>query len=207
MHKTYIISLLIACVILSLGGISVYQYNLLCTERQTENELIKEAQNNSVLTANNQEPIVKRDTEYIMEKYDAASLKLTEEKLTVPVEMFGLSREELIDYVNKYQESPTLDDIGKGFLSAEVISFSKDKIIIRKNYEGSLEEDALTTDCFILVAENDYASVYRNDYSHLYMTTDIPLERLSSELKQEIMDGKIFYSTEELYHFLEDYTS
>jgi hypothetical protein len=194
--------------LLVLCGICAYQYSKLSVipmeEAKAEEE---EAPGTAILTGNNKEAIIRKDTKYVLEKYNAADYTLTEEEINVPVEMLGLSRTELIDYLKRYEESPTLEDINRGFLSVEVISFSDDKIIIRKNYEGTLEDDALKEDCYILVSEKGYVSVYLNDYNTFYTYTDIKTNDLPEDLRQEIMDGKILNTAKELYNFLETYTS
>lgn len=208
MNKKLSISFFMGIMLLVLCGICAYQYSKLSIipmeEAKAEEE---EAPGTAIFTGNNNEAIIKADTKYILEKYNASDYTLTEDEIDVPVEMLGLSRTELIDYLKRYEESPTLEDINRGFLSVEVISFSDDKIIIRKNYEGSLEDDALKEDCYILVSERGYVSVYINDYKTFYTYTDIKTDDLPESLRQEIMDGKILNTAKELYNFLETYTS
>ena len=57
-----------------------------------------------------------------------------------------------------------------------------------------------------MVADH-FIVVYEEDRSTLYMNTDILLERLPDSLQREIMEGKFVASEEELYLFLESYSS
>ena len=57
-----------------------------------------------------------------------------------------------------------------------------------------------------MVADH-FIVVYREDKQTLYMNTDILLEDLSDTLQTEVMKGKYVETEEELYHFLESYSS
>ena len=49
--------------------------------------------------------------------------------------------------------------------------------------------------------------VYRGDRQTVYMNTDILLESLSDVLQAEIMQGKYLETEEEVFNFLESYSS
>ena len=68
---------------------------------------------------------------------------------------------------------------------------------------SSLPSDAL----FILRDEDGYLTVYLIATDTVYMYTDILTELLPEHLKKEIAEGKTFASPEELYGFLESYSS
>ena len=58
------------------------------------------------------------------------------------------------------------------------------------------------------VTEPDgYLSVYRADQKTKYMDTDISVKELNDDIKEEIRHGKKFENAEELYGFLENYSS
>ena len=60
---------------------------------------------------------------------------------------------------------------------------------------------------FLLREENGKIVVYRGDSGLLYEQTDISPDGLPPELQQEIRSGKTLAGEEELYDFLENYTS
>ena len=60
---------------------------------------------------------------------------------------------------------------------------------------------------FYLMVADHFIVVCEEDRSTLYMNTDILLERLPDSLQREIMAGKHVSSEEELYLFLESYSS
>lgn len=60
---------------------------------------------------------------------------------------------------------------------------------------------------YIIREEDGYLSVYFGDYDTLYMYTGIAYQGLPEELKKEISNGKTFDTLEDLYRFLESYSS
>lgn len=67
--------------------------------------------------------------------------------------------------------------------------------LIQKSYE------------YVIVAEDGYLSLYRADQKTKYMDTDISVKELNDDIKEEIRHGKKFENAEELYGFLENYSS
>ena len=60
---------------------------------------------------------------------------------------------------------------------------------------------------YVLLPEDGFVAVYQADRETLYATTGILLENLPDNLQEEIQDGKIIDSEEQLYNFLENYSS
>ena len=60
---------------------------------------------------------------------------------------------------------------------------------------------------FILSYDDEYVVVYHADRKTLYSNTDIRISSLPVDLQKEIAEGKEIYSEEELYNFLENYSS
>ena len=60
---------------------------------------------------------------------------------------------------------------------------------------------------YIMVTEDGYLTVYLADTQTRYMYTDIRYERLPEELQEKISRGMKFETLEELYDFLENYSS
>ena len=60
---------------------------------------------------------------------------------------------------------------------------------------------------YVVIEEDDYLSVYYADKKTKYMDTDIRFDELSIRLQKEIKAGKTFETSEELYDFLENYSS
>ena len=57
------------------------------------------------------------------------------------------------------------------------------------------------------MVEDGKIIVMEDDQKTVYLTTEIYAEDLSDPLKQELIIGKYIHNIEELYGFLESYTS
>lgn len=66
---------------------------------------------------------------------------------------------------------------------------------IQKNYE------------YVIVEEDGYLTVYHADLKTKYMDTDISIKELDDDVRASIQNGKKFENAEELYSFLENYSS
>lgn len=72
---------------------------------------------------------------------------------------------------------------------------------------ASVDGQALKADCYYLMEENGYIVVYLSDKKTAYEYTDISYDRLPANLRNEIRNGKYVGSQDELYGFLENYSS
>lgn len=60
---------------------------------------------------------------------------------------------------------------------------------------------------YILRSHDGYVAVYEFPGNEIYEYTDVILETLPEGLQEEILEGKYLKNEEELYNFLENYTS
>ena len=76
-------------------------------------------------------------------------------------------------------------------------------------HEESVSTDGEVSDreCFYLYSLNGYLIVYAGDNKTVYEYTDIPTDNLPETIQLEIKNGKFIESKEELYGFLENYSS
>lgn len=88
-----------------------------------------------------------------------------------------------------------------------------EKIRIEEQQAGS-DTSSVTTDSrvsknngYYLFEVNGYIVVYLSDRQTPYEYTDIHYEELPDLIRQEIRNGKYIANTEELYGFLENYSS
>ena len=74
--------------------------------------------------------------------------------------------------------------------------------------ETSIESANMTLPYqYLVIAEDGYLNVYMDDKQTLYMYTDIKLEELPLETAQKVSKGLTFKTLEDLYRFLEAYSS
>ena len=60
---------------------------------------------------------------------------------------------------------------------------------------------------YYLMELNGYVTVYFSDKTTIFEYTNIPVDKLSDDLKSEIRTGKYLESQTEVYGFLENYSS
>lgn len=146
------------------------------------------------------EPVITADTSYVVISYDLQSGTAKEEKEITPDSYIGYNRIKLEEALNAYDKSPSLTDLEKGYLGIELLSFSPEKVIIQKNYEK--KENG-----YYLLNENHKVVVYDKSLQYLYMDTGIRTKDLPDALQQEVLHMKYIANENELYHFLESYSS
>ena len=156
----------------------------------------------SLEVAMSEEPAVTANTRYIVREYDVIADQMIETEEKAPDKFIGLSRDRLADEIADYNRNPSLTDLELGFTYMELVSFSPEKVVVQKSYETAEEEKG-----FFLLNEDHYVVVYDHTLSHVYMNTDILVERLPEKLQEEIIKMKFVEDERELYNFLESYTS
>lgn len=201
MKKTYVLSLFL----FALLSISVYFLTYKVSRdiyEDESNQIELDTQELVVSADTNNDQTVTNTTKYILEQYNSKEFTLNEESLPTPADFVGLNREQLINYLHDYEESPSLEDRQLGFESFELVSFSQDQIVLRKTYHPYADNYK-----YYLIAENGLVTVYYSDESTVYEYTNITTEDLPEELKEEILKGKYIKTLDELYNFLENYSS
>lgn len=207
--------LILSGVMLGLGGYTAIKaeqffypnrYQVKETRNYTKQQIQKNIANDDmqpqvIETAVNDIPVVTADTMYLIEKVDLINGTVQESEESIPVKYIGLDREALVQELEAYDSNPPLTELEQGFETIELTAFSKDRVVICKYYK--LEKD---TGYYLMVADH-FIVVYREDKKTLYMNTDILLENLNDALQAEIMQGKYVETEEELYNFLESYSS
>ena len=142
------------------------------------------------------------DTKYIIVEYNVKDNSKNEIEDSLPEKYLGMTRKNLEDALEEYRHNPTLEDIEKGFSNIQLDSFSNEEVRITKTYHP-LEK---ASGYYLMVLDGKIV-VMEEDKETIYLTTDIYAEALSDSLKQELIVGKFIYDIEELYGFLESYTS
>ncbi len=154
--------------------------------------------------SNTQKLITTCDTRYIIIEYNQNNNTQIETEMKIPEKYMGMTREELEDSLIEYQQNPTLEDLEKGFVHIQLESFSTKEVRIGKSYNPMPIEKK--SGYYLMVSDGKIV-VMEEDKKTIYLTTDIYVEALSDTLKQELILGKFIYDIEELYGFLESYTS
>ena len=94
------------------------------------------------------------------------------------------------------------DEKQRGLISYELSSFSESEVVLRKTYYR--EEN---TARFYLDVQMGRVVVCQTEDDSLYAYTELKFAELPEALQREILAGKYIETVEELYHFLETYSS
>ncbi len=205
--------IILSCTMLGLGGYAAlraeqfFYPNRYQTREQTESltkqtQSAEEPEEQVIEAAAEEIPVVTADTAYLVEEVDLTDGTIQEKEEAIPVKYIGLDRERLVEELASYDANPPLTELERGFETVELTSFSKDRVVICKYYKAEEEPQGY----YLMVADH-FIVVYREDKKTLYMNTDILLEDLDDALQAEIMQGKYMASEDEVYHFLESYSS
>lgn len=176
--------------------------SILQSEIEIEQDLSKKQMEEVIEATTKKQEVVLVDTQYILQEFDVVTNQTTEEIKNIPEYLLGLTREEVIAYLNVYMHNLTLDEIQKGLLSFELVSFSSDKIIVKKTYNQDLVPYK-----YCMVVREGMLVVYHCDKKTVYEYTGIYYKDLPEEEQAKLMDGIYIESDEELYGILENYSS
>ena len=141
-------------------------------------------------------------TKYVLETYDISTNTTSVEELNVPAKFIGLSRDELIELLSMELKGMPLSEYQKGLVSYSLISFSDEKIVLRKSYNQNLIQYK-----YYLAIHNNEIIVYYSDKRTIYENTGIDASCLSEHAQTELSVGKYVKDEDELYSLLESYSS
>ena len=203
MKKLYVACFFILGITFTLIYYAGYQVTKISLQAETNIETTTMPQATNVVVADRvKESIINRKTNYILETYMLNDNTIKEETLPMPIEFLGYTRNDLINYLNKYMEKLKEIEIKEGLVSFELVSFSSSVIVLRKTFHIK-EPEYL----FYLKIERGNVTVYQIEDDQVYAYTDIKMVYLPDEMQLEILNGKYFENIGELYEFLETYSS
>ena len=141
-------------------------------------------------------------TQYVLAETDINRHTVVETSWSLPNKYVGMNREQFLTAMEIYQASPPLKELERGFVGLEVLSFSRERVVVQMNY-SYIQPSA----SFYLAVYNNEVIVYLDDRETVYIETKIRLDSLPEELQQDIIQMILVESEEELYNFLEAYSS
>lgn len=171
-------------------------------KNEISKSIIEVDTNEEVTAAIQNEEVITADTKLITIEYDLKTKTQVSSESNIPLKYIGLNREEFIEEMEVYEISPALSDVRKGFHSLSVNSFSRSRIELQKNYIKQEENIH-----YYIVSKDNKLIVYYDDLETVYITTDIRTDSLPESVQLEILQMKYFETEEELYNFLESYSS
>lgn len=142
------------------------------------------------------------DTEYVLEETDVLNHTVVENIGRLPNKYVGMDRDQFIKAMEVYADFPPLSEMERGFIGLNVLSFSRDRVVVQMNYEL-----VQPTESFYLAVYDNEVVVYLDDRTTVYIETGIRLDSLPESLQQSIIDMMWIENEEKLYNFLENYSS
>lgn len=143
------------------------------------------------------------ETEYVLEERDIDGQTTVETTWRLPDKYVGMNREQFVEAMKLYEASPPLAEMSRGFESLEVISFSRERVVVQMNYRYVRPSSSFYLAVFdneVVVLLEDKETVYIDD-------TQIMLEELPEDIQQDIIGMLRIENEEKLYAFLEAYSS
>lgn len=150
----------------------------------------------------NQTNVVTPSTKYVLETYDVVNQSLESDSLNTPEFLIGLTREEVTKYLKKYMEEVPFEEYEKGLLSYELVSFSTNKVVLRKNYNSNK-----VSYLYYLAVEDGMITVFYSDKTTVFDYTDIEVSKLAVQDQERLKYGVYIKDLQELYGILESYSS
>ena len=123
------------------------------------------------------------DTEYVLKETDILRNTSVETSWQIPHKYIGMTRERFLETMNLYAEHPPLSELERGFVGLEVLSFSREKVVVRMDYRYLQPSDGF----YLAVCDNEVV-VYLEDRSTIYINTGIALDSLPEKIQMQIMD-------------------
>lgn len=142
------------------------------------------------------------DTEYVLEETNVLDHTVVKTVGRLPDKYVGMNRERFLDAMEIYEMAPPLSEQERGFVSLEVLSFSRERVVVRMNYRYLQPSES-----FYLAAYNNEVWVYLEDRETVFIETEIRVDSLPEDLQRQIIQMMWVESEEELYNFLESYSS
>lgn len=142
------------------------------------------------------------DTEYVLEETNILDQSVVETTWRLPAQYVGMNRQQFLEVMDQYEAHPPLSEKERGFVSLEVLSFSRERVVVQMNYRYVQPSSS-----FYLAVYDNEVVVYLEDKKTIYINTEIPLSSLPEETQQEIIEMMWIPDEEGLYNILENYSS
>ena len=154
------------------------------------------------LDASSNSGMLRMDTEFFVCEVNDDTGEKIETIKDLPTKYVGLDLEGFMEVMEQYNAAPPLSEREKGFEYLEVLRFSRDRVMIQKHYSEKKRKNG-----YYLAIMDHHVVVLCEDQSTIYMTTDISLQMLPENVREELINKRYVENEMELFDFLEAYTS
>lgn len=138
-----------------------------------------------------EKPLINEKTKIIKRERYTKGMQFFKESFEKPsTDIIGINEKDAREYFK-----------GKGY---ELHEFTKNSIIISKDI------DAWPEGCFVIKENEDYIAIYKVDSKgelKLFVTTEVTLEEIPEQEREEVKRGKIYETMDEVDSIMEGYSS
>lgn len=156
----------------------------------------------TVETAKEKNKIIAGEAVLVLQSYNKQNTTTVEETLDIPSQFIGMSREQVVAYLEDYMENLSLEEYLEGLCAYEMISFSSEKLVLKKTFDTDAIEFR-----FYVIAENNEVVVYYSDKKTVYQYTGISVDSLYAEEQNQLKYGILIKDEKELFGLLENFSS
>lgn len=204
MKKTslYVAGTFLTIMLLSLCYYGSYRLSYNHFKEDTKQQTAEKKQEEIVETDTIKVATITPMTQCIMEEYDIDTGTVTDKRMSILEKFVGYTRDELAEYLNTFMEEMPQTEKSKGLVSYDLVSFSDDKIVLRKTYDSNQANYK-----YFMIGENEEIVVYYSDKKRVFEYTGLMLETLPKKELKKLMTGFYVKDKAELYGILENYSS
>ena len=166
---------------------------------QAEKEKAEEQES---VSAGSTEDKLNIETIYQVESYDVQTEATTTTYETLPEALVGADKEKAMEYCKKYMNNLSADEFLLGLQSMGVVTFSAERVVVRKIYDSSKIEYK-----YYLISIDDEVVVYYGDKKNIYEYTGITTSSLDIKEQKALKNGVEVRDEDELFAILENYSS
>lgn len=145
-------------------------------------------------------PVTKNTTFEIEHYYPDEQRTLIEQINSMPM-LLGCDKEGIIDYLEEYMKHLSYEEREKGLSSYEMVSYNDNHICFRKIYKKQEYKG------YYAKSFNGTIVILNGDGKTVYEYTQITINNLPEELQKEVLQGYLLENEEDLYNFLENYST
>ena len=185
-----------------MGLLLILAYQISLSYAMVERPGHIEESNQSSVPADNTPEVVTNETKIVVESYDASGALTEREELPVDASLIGNNRLDMLVYANNYRETAPQEETDAGLERMVLESYSPEVVTLVKYYGTPKEKTG-----YYIGIRDDVVIVYLEDRSEVYEYTNIEAWMLPKELRNQLIDGIYVKDEQELFDFLQTYSS
>lgn len=189
-------------------GLSLQSQNIVYKEQVYESNPVVYNSESNQNVADVDSIIVTSNMDLVLESYDTDTESLTTTTRSMPVQLLGMDRESIIEYIKN--NNKIFIDGNEKIENLMLVSFDKEKVVIRKSV--SIIKEEITTEeievykYYVTLQENSII-VYKEDKTSIFLETAINTETLDTDSINKLREGIPVKNISELYRILESFTT